>query len=471
VHTAGTAACGDELAQRATAVALGMRRRRQSLGLPSDLARRIDACEGRAVALTTAAGNDGDAGRAAAMELVAEAVSMLLLERALSPADARAVVARIAETTGRSVDATTLAVFLRALRSRAVTQLPPGLAMELVARLVVALAPADAVSVWAPDDTGRLACVASAGDAPESRRLRVAARSALAGGVHDDSTHIHSQVVDRWDSPFAALAARGRPDDRRLGVFLQEAAAAISPLLERSMLFERNAARERELVSATERRLVRLGFDLHDGPMQEIVALAADIHQARLDVESLLDGKERALVAGRLDDFEARLGELDRGLRDVAHSVRSTSAVDQPLEHAVRRELDALQRSSTVDAELSVEGDVATLTASQKIALFRVAQECLSNIGKHSHATHAWVELRAERGYVTLSVRDDGCGYDASSLPGGRLGLAGVVERVRLLGGDVVVDGRPGLGVNVQVTLPRWRPADEPTQPVYAVAV
>jgi signal transduction histidine kinase len=176
-------------------------------------------------------------------------------------------------------------------------------------------------------------------------------------------------------------------------------------------------------------------------------------------------------VAGRFEDFEARLVELDRGLRDIAHSIRSTSALEQPLEHALRRELDGLRRSANVDVELDVEGNVSTLTASQKIALFRVAQECLSNVDKHSGATHARISVRSARGYVTMSISDDGRGFDPGNASKGRLGLAGIVERVRLLGGDVVIDSRAGEGVQVQVTLPRWRPADdEPTTPLYAVS-
>src|SRR5437762_583937 len=163
----------------------------------------------------------------------------------------------------------------------------------------------------------------------------------------------------------------------RLAVYLRELASALTPLFERDMLFERHAARERSLVSGGERRLVRLGFDLHDGPLQELVALADDLRHARDQVASVLDDPHRSAVRGRFDDLEARLGSLDRGLRDIAHSVRATSAVEQPLEHALRNEADALERSSGIDVELAVDGDVASLTDSQKIALFRVVQESL----------------------------------------------------------------------------------------------
>jgi signal transduction histidine kinase len=467
--TPWSSACGGELVERAIAIALGVRRRRHGLGLPQELARRIDRSEGRAVALAAAGGGGEEGQRVAAVEFVAEALTTLLLEKAIAPGEAEEIVSSIAAGTGHSFESVTLAVFLRASSGHDVAQLPPALAMDLVLNLLVELAPADAVSVWANDSNGRFVCLASAGDAPESRRLRVAARTQFAGVAHD-SPRVHSALVQRWDAPFAAVAARGWPEaGERLAVFLREAAAALSPLLERSMLFEQSGARERLLVSATERRLVRLGFDLHDGPMQEIVALAADMRQARAELASIVDGQARCLLEGRFDDFEARLAELDGGMREIAHSVRSTSAVEQPLEHALRKELDALERAGRVTVELDVEGDVTSLTASQKIALFRVAQESLSNVGKHSDATHVRIHVRSVRGHVTISITDDGRGFDTTNAGRGRLGLAGISERVRLLGGDVLIKSRPGAGVRVEATVPRWRPADAETAPVYAV--
>ncbi len=154
------------------------------------------------------------------------------------------------------------------------------------------------------------------------------------------------------------------------------------------------------------------------------------------------------------------------------HSVRSTSAIDVPLEEALRQEVEALNRSAEVEVELAVDGDISALTASQRIALFRVVQESLSNIRRHSEATKGWVRLRSGTGYVTIAISDNGQGFElASAREKGHFGLAGVVERVRLLGGDVDIKSRPGEGVHVQATLPRWQPADdESDRPLYAVS-
>jgi signal transduction histidine kinase len=460
---------GDELVRRATAVARDTPRGPEATCLPLELARRIDRSEERAAAIASASGGCEEARRAAALEFLAEAVASLVLEKAVKPDEVRSVVADVAGAIGVSVGAASLAVFLRALAAKEVAQLPPRLAMDFLLDLLIEVGPADAVSLWTGSSSGRLARVTSAGEAPGSRRLRTAAHTIFSGQIVE-SPHVRGVVVERWDKPFAALVARGRPENAaRLGVYLRELASALTPLFERDMLFERHAARERSLVSGGERRLVRLGFDLHDGPLQELVALAEDLRLARTQVASVLDDPQRSLVVGRFDDLEARLGSLDRGLRDIAHSVRSTSAIEQPLEHALRSEVDALGRTSGIDVELEVDGDVATLTDSQKIVLYRVVQESLSNIRKHSHATRASVRVRALSGYVSLEVSDNGCGFAADARAKRRLGLVGIVERVRLLGGDVEIEGNLGNGVLVRATLPRWRPAGEPARtPVYA---
>ena len=161
---------------------------------------------------------------------------------------------------------------------------------------------------------------------------------------------------------------------------------------------------------------------------------------------------------------------LDQGLRDISQAIRSTSAVERPVEDALRVEVDALNRAGLIRAQLTVNGDVSGLTASQRIVLFRVVQEALSNARKHSGATQVRVRLRSSARYVSVTVKDDGCGFDvAAARHSGRLGLTGVIERVRLLGGDIEIESSAGGGTRVRATLPRWSRATDPTEPVYAV--
>ena len=462
-----------EIVHRAGAIAHGTRRRPLGLGLPAGVSTKIDSEDRRAQAMAAAGGGCAESRRGAALEFTAAGVTALALERDFEDGELARLVARCAATVGVARSAATLAVFLRALASTDVAQLPPQLAIDLVLALVRELGGVEAVSIWTSPAHGQVECIASAGVAATSRRLRAAARALLQDDAppSDDGTWVRGLAIARWERPFAAIVARSRADyETGTAVYLAEAASALSPVFEREMLFERNAVRERQLVSASERRLLRLGCDLHDGPLQEMVAFAEDLRQARDQVSSLLAGLDADRVRGRFEDLEARLVSLDQGLRDISHAVRSTSAVDRPLENALLLEVNALNRRGTTQGTLEVEGDVSTLTTSQKIALYRVVQEALSNARKHSEATNASVRLRATPSFVSVTVCDDGLGFDIDSARAkGRLGLSGVVERVRLLGGDVEIRSVPGHGAEVRATLPRWSPPKDEAPLLYAV--
>lgn len=105
-----------------------------------------------------------------------------------------------------------------------------------------------------------------------------------------------------------------------------------------------------------------------------------------------------------------------------------------------------------------MDGDFDDLTDSQKIALLRVAQEGLANVRKHSGATSVSVVLKGTPELTELTIEDDGRGFGVRPPGQGRLGLAGVSDRVRMLGGDVEIESFPEKGVTVRARLPRWRP-------------
>jgi signal transduction histidine kinase len=460
----------DDVVDRAGAIAAGTR----PLGLTRSAATvRLDSCEARAVGIAVAGGDTDETRRTASVEFLGDAVTALALDGAWRPGEARLAVVSAATAIDMAPGALLLAVFLRAITSSDAAQLPPQIAADLFLWLLVELGPADAASLWSAAPAQRVRCIAAAGDAAKSRRLRAAAAATLENRIAG-SPHVQAVVVERWDRPFAALVARiHSTESARLRVWLQEAAAALAPVLERETLFERNAERERELVSASERLSLRLGYDLHDGPLQEIVALAQDFRLARAQVLSLLDESQTALLNGRFDDLDAQLISLDRGLRDLAHSARPTTALERPLEDALLNELEAVTRTSGIGTSLVVNGDLTDLTDSQKIVLYRVVQESIANTRKHSGATRVEVRVRARPGYVEATVEDNGRGFDvhstvARALDASRLGLAGVSERVKLLGGAVDIEARIGEGVLIRVTLPRWRPTNDSRRAVYS---
>ena len=456
------ATLASELIVRAAAIGAGKPRASSTALLPRDLRAALRASEVRARRLA-----DGW-GQGAALDFLGDAIVAVALEHSFEPGEARAAITGAAEELGLPAEVAAFAVFRRALGSKEFAQLPPIVAAELALILLVELAPAAASSLWIVDAAGATTCLVGHGKAPCSRRLREVARAAL-DGVIAGSAQVHAQVVERWDRPHAALVARGRgAESANLDEFLAEAAAAIAPLLERASLFDRRMQREHDLAAAGERRLMRLGFDLHDGPLQEIVALAEELRTAATQISSVVPSDYKQRVNGRFNDVHARLGALDESLREFAHSIRSTTAVARPVAEAVQSELRSLENAIDIETRLDVDGELSDLSDSQKIVLFRVVQEALSNVRKHSEAASVSVVLLSKRTFVEVSVMDDGRGFDPRELGTDRLGLSGISERVRLLGGAVEIETSPGVGTTVRATLPQWRPSSPASATVYA---
>jgi hypothetical protein len=117
------------------------------------------------------------------------------------------------------------------------------------------------------------------------------------------------------------------------------------------MLLERNAKHERSLVEASERRLTRLGYDLHDGPMQELVVLAYDLMTMRRRVDALVDDQGRLEVAPAFDALHERIVEIDRSLRELAQSLEARSLVEQPIRHLLEREIGSLVERCEIEAD------------------------------------------------------------------------------------------------------------------------
>jgi two-component system, NarL family, sensor histidine kinase DegS len=213
--------------------------------------------------------------------------------------------------------------------------------------------------------------------------------------------------------------------------------------------------------SALERRLRRLAFDLHDGALQELAALAIELESARRQVLPVVQADYRDRVAGRLDDFQARLLALDDSLRRLVTSVNGGIEPVEALDTRVARAVAELRDETRIEAELEINGSFADLTESRRIAIFQIVREALSNIRTHSEAQHVRVKVLEHEGQVDVSVEDDGQGFDldeallrAPAL--NRLGVVGMIERVRLLGGELVIDTAPGDGTRISFVLAAW---------------
>lgn len=437
------------------------------LGGAAETTAVVGGAYARSAALARALRDNPEAERLALTLLVARGLSGLWVQRRWRPEAVRDLLEEAADIAEVPLDSFVPAVALYTLCDPGLLELPPRLAIEAQIGLLGALAGLEDVSLWCKDPDARVRCYVHGGPREPSRRAGEVAREALEGGEQDreGGRRFFGVAVMRWQRPHGALVARVPRTERDRGlVFLDQAAAMIGPMLERLALLERNAAKERSLVEASERRLTRLGFDLHDEPLQELAALATELRSFRSQLGRADWGSEhRQILAGRVDDIEARLVALDASLRSLVHSLEPPTLVAQPLAEVLQREIDGYASRTEMRVELVVNGALDPATDSQRIALVRILQECLSNVREHSGAGEVRVEVRATASHIDAEVTDDGRGFDVeSTLLGaarrGRLGLVGVHERARLLGGSADVTSRVGGPTTVSVSLPRWQP-------------
>jgi signal transduction histidine kinase len=417
----------------------------------------------RAVGLGNGNGSD-EATLLSVLALTADAVSALARTRA-SSADACKLVERVAGAVGLPFDVIAARVCLDAVRDPRLLALPPRLGIEAQLGIIFALGPLRELSLWTTSAEGETQCIVSLGPAAPGETARREAVGVLRGETsrpRGERARIHAVAVG-GPPPHAAIVVCLAPEERERGLaYAREAAAIVRPAVEKEALLERNVARETALVESSERRLTRVGFDLHDGPIQELAALAGDVRFFREQLARVLGEGTKDLVLGRVDDLEARLRAVDGELRSLARSSESPTT-GRPLPDVLRHEVNSFAARSDIETSLEVEGDLSTLTASQRIALLRIVHEALSNVREHSGADKVRVTVVGRGGSVRAEIVDNGQGFDVEetlvrAARRGRLGLVGMTERVRLLGGAFDVQSQPGGPTLILLELPEWHP-------------
>jgi signal transduction histidine kinase len=204
---------------------------------------------------------------------------------------------------------------------------------------------------------------------------------------------------------------------------------------------------------ATEEERTRIASDLHDGPVQEIVALAYKVSRARrkLAQQDLESADELVAKVERV--LEEQIAAVRRVMADLRPSVLDTRG----LEAALRDLASTFESEAGVRTVVEVALDERLPTELETV-LFRAAQESLTNIRKHARAGQVTIVLGFDHANATLAVTDDGVGFDTSTakklLREGHFGLAGMRERAALIGGQLELRSQPGQGTTVEVSLP-----------------
>jgi len=210
----------------------------------------------------------------------------------------------------------------------------------------------------------------------------------------------------------------------------------------------------RRVVAAQESERQRIARDLHDETGQSLTAIGMGLR----GLSGKLGARNKEAM-GTLHKLESLTADSLKELQRLISDLRPSHLDDLGLSAALRWYANRVQEHSMIGVRVDIVGEECDLDESMRITIFRIIQECLNNIIKHAHATHANIYVRFEEKNVRINVRDNGIGFDvdsrqqqSTSRP--TLGLAGMQERAALLGGTVSIQSRPGYGTEVEALIP-----------------
>lgn len=222
---------------------------------------------------------------------------------------------------------------------------------------------------------------------------------------------------------------------------------------------ELNAVTAR-VFNAEEGERQRIARDLHDDVGQRLALLQIDIER----LWAKLPGPVQAETKTELETALARVAEIGNDLRELSHHLHPQILDDLGLEIALRQLCVRFEERHGMAVRFSTRNVPSEIPQPAAITLYRIVQEGLQNIAKHSEAESADIAVVGGKGAVELSIRDNGIGFDpAARKRGSGLGLISMAQRAKLAGGDFEIQSRPNGGTQIHVSMPLQTRESEPT--------
>ncbi len=214
---------------------------------------------------------------------------------------------------------------------------------------------------------------------------------------------------------------------------------------------------EREV--SAHREVVGLQADLKDlAVVEERNRLAREIHDGLgASLSSLIIQSEYLLGLTQEESLRKEIGELKASAEESIEELRRNLRMmreDFDLGQGLEDYAKTFRERTQLSVKFERSGYVMKLPPESQLALFRVLQECLSNAAKHAQPKQIEVKLHFGPEQVHLSVKDDGAGFDANSAKVGHYGLLNMRERAMKVGGEVIIDSKPGTGTHISFAVP-----------------
>lgn len=205
-----------------------------------------------------------------------------------------------------------------------------------------------------------------------------------------------------------------------------------------------------QLRHAQEEERRTISRELHDEVGQKLTAMRMELGA----LERLRTVSDREFIEV-LDGVKDLAEQSLRLVRDIAAALRPSVLDDLGLDAALHKHAREFSRRTGTPIAIDVRSNGAVLNDRQRTYIYRITQEALTNCAKHAHARKIAISLIDSPTAIALTIADDGVGFEPASGAHAGLGLVGIEERVRELGGSLAVRSAPGRGTTLQVTIPR----------------
>jgi signal transduction histidine kinase len=215
------------------------------------------------------------------------------------------------------------------------------------------------------------------------------------------------------------------------------------------------------ITDAQEDERKRLARELHDDTLQALIALNQRVQLAQLELQSSPKADTSELT--KLNEIALLTEQTIENLRRVTRALRPIYLEDLGLVTALEMLARETGQPRGISIEFHHQGIEQRLDSATELALYRMAQEALSNVIRHANASHVVLNITFMSESVTIQVTDDGVGFDvpespADFAPSGHYGLLGMNERAELIGATLGIQSSPGKGTNLIITLPIQSP-------------
>jgi signal transduction histidine kinase len=223
--------------------------------------------------------------------------------------------------------------------------------------------------------------------------------------------------------------------------------SVVRDVTESKRAVELNRALAGRIIVSQEQERQRIARELHDDLSQKIALLNLEVDQIADEV--LADGHR-----ARLEQVSSQIGEIAGDLTNLSHRLHPSRLQSLGLIESVRLLCSEISQRRQVDIQFSTTEIPNAVDPRVSLCLYRIAQEALHNVAKHSQARAASVEITRDGNDVHLQIADSGVGFDPVAIDHAGLGLVSMRERVGVLKGHLVINASPGGGTRIGVRVP-----------------